>query len=612
MDDLELLRRYEPVIRYTQGEMFFPCSVRGYLAHCSLWRRPRGDQPSMIRPPGSVTQDVLANHDLDGQANELFLRFVEEPLDPISYQRWRNSKEYPRFDSVGRLARVGFVGRLAESLFDFSLLLRGRVPGGTTGRAWQQYHQMMAEDPRYVYYGRVLHDAGYTILHYLFFYTMNDWRSSFHGVNDHESDWEQIFVFLTGEEGNYAPQWVAFAAHDFSGDDLRRRWDDPELEKVGEDHVVVYAGAGSHAAYVRPGEYLMQVEPDAVKRVKQLLRPVRQFIAANLNSGTAGASSNLDAPLVSLAFVDYARGDGLAIGPEQEAGWSPEPLSDELPWVSEYRGLWGLDTGDFVGGERAPAGPKFDRNGSVRHAWRDPLGWAGLDKVPTPDNLEAETTAAIAQLQDEAAALWAQVEEKRVALRASGITLKALSATANLAGQVEKQQKDLTDSETELRQLTAQHAALLERRRVLAEYLKRLQQGDMGDPQAHLRHKAVPVPPPPPIAKALDIWAAISGALLVSILILLVAFRPQHWPMWAVLAILFFGAIESTLRDKLTDYLLAATVVLAVIGAVALTINYWRWVIPGALLFVFLYSLLTNVRELRSRRKYEVSNRSAE
>ena len=602
MNDLDLLRRFEPVIRYTQGEMFFPCSVKGYLAQCSLWRQAAGKQPMMLLPVGSVSQDSLAAFAYQEDAHELFLRFVDEPLHPLAYQRWRSRPDYPRFDSVGRLARVGLAGRLAEALFGFSLLARGRVPGGTTGRAEQQYRELLDEDRRYVYYGRVLHDAGYTILHYLFFYAMNDWRSSFHGVNDHESDWEQIFVYLTAEDDIYTPRWVAFAAHDFSGDDLRRRWDDPELHKVQEDHVVVYAGAGSHAAYVMPGEYLMQVEPEIIKPLKQVVRPARQYMAENLNTDTNAAPPNLDEPLISLAFVDYARGDGLAIGPGQSEVWSPELLSDDFPWVSAYRGLWGLDTRDPIGGERAPAGPKFDRDGTVRHAWRDPLGWAGLDKVPAPARLEAELTATIDGLQQEADEIWAKIEDQRVLLRASGLTVQALSRTPNLARQVEKQRKGVEESEQALDQLSAERAAILEKRRVLETYLERVQQGDLGDPQAHLQHKAVPVPPPPRIAKAMDFWAAISGALLVSALILLVAFRPPHWPLWAMLAILLFGAIESALRDKLTSYLLSATVVLAGLGVVVLFLGYWRWIIPGALLFVFLYSLLTNLRELRSRR----------
>ena len=604
MTDLALLQRFEPVVRYTAGEMFYPCAVDGYLAQCSLWQRDREGQETPILPPGSLNAQTLATVDPPQPGAELFLRYVDKPLDPLAFQRWLNSPAHPPFSSVGRLARVGMIGRTAEALFNFSLLIRGRVPGGTTAQAQQQYAQMHATDPRYVYYGRVLRDENYVILHYYFFYVMNDWRSSFHGVNDHESDWEQIYIYLSEEtEGDFTPHWVAFAAHDFSGDDLRRRWDDPELEKVGENHVVVYAGAGSHAAYVQPGEYLMQVEPQAIKPVKAVIGPLRQALAEAF-SGDEPAPDVTDAPLFPLAFVDYARGDGLAIGPQQPQGWSPELLSDDLPWVSSYRGLWGLDTGDPLGGERAPAGPKFDRDGSVRYSWQDPLGWSGLDKVPAPQMVQSELQRAIEALDLEAGELWALIEQRRAALRAQGLAAQALADTADLQRQTDEQTKALAAAEKELQELTAGRTAVVERRRALQNYLARLQHGDLGDPQAHLKHKTVPQPPAPPIARALDLWAAISGALLMIILIMLVTFLPPQWPLWIVVTILTFGVIEATLRGRAVPYLLTSTVVLAAISAAVLIYDYWRWLLPGALLAVFLYSLLTNLRELRTRRPH--------
>ena len=39
--DLALLRRHEPIVRYTQGEAFFPMEVTTYLAHATLWERER-------------------------------------------------------------------------------------------------------------------------------------------------------------------------------------------------------------------------------------------------------------------------------------------------------------------------------------------------------------------------------------------------------------------------------------------------------------------------------------------------------------------------------------------------------------------------------------------
>ena len=256
-------------------------------------------------------------------------------------------------------------------MFDLSLVMRGRVPGGTAAAAEQAYQTMLAQDPRRVYYGRVVRAGGYIVLHYVFFYFMNDFRSTFSGVNDHESDWEQVFVYLS-DEGDAAPQprWVAYASHDFSGDDLRRRWDDPEVEKVDGTHPVIYAGAGSHASYYTRGEYLMQVEPAS-------LAPLHGAAAALdrlwTNSLRQSGELNLDEKLknlLSIPFVDYARGDGRTIGPNELEAWTPLLISDADGWVDGYRGLWGLDTWDPLGGERAPSGPKYNRDGTVRQSWR--------------------------------------------------------------------------------------------------------------------------------------------------------------------------------------------------------------------------------------------------
>ena len=123
------------------------------------------------------------------------------------------------------------------------------------------------------------------ILQYLFFFPMNDWRSTFYGINDHEADWAQAFVFLAEDDtGAMKPHWVAYASHDFKGDDLRRRWDDPLLEKVGT-HPVIFAGAGSHASYFEQGEYLMGATPKFLQPVKQTLLRLRRFWVETLGQG---------------------------------------------------------------------------------------------------------------------------------------------------------------------------------------------------------------------------------------------------------------------------------------------------------------------------------------
>ena len=115
-----------------------------------------------------------------------------------------------------------------------------RVPGGTAAAAEQTYRSQ-ADPGSCPYYGRVTRDRGFVALQYWFLYAMNDWRSTFGGVNDHEADWEQVTVFLPDPPDPSArPAWVAFSYDDEAGDDLRRRPDDPDLQ-WRDTHPIVFA-----------------------------------------------------------------------------------------------------------------------------------------------------------------------------------------------------------------------------------------------------------------------------------------------------------------------------------------------------------------------------------
>ncbi len=59
-----------------------------------------------------------------------------------------------------------------------------------------KYERARAGDPAYHYHARVVRQDGWLVLHYMWFYFMNDFRSTFAGANDHEADWEQAFIYL--------------------------------------------------------------------------------------------------------------------------------------------------------------------------------------------------------------------------------------------------------------------------------------------------------------------------------------------------------------------------------------------------------------------------------
>ena len=248
--DVEILRAFEPIVRYTQGEKFFPMDVERYLRASSLWLYvPDGFDEELV-PEGALTVDSLVERREAPFGSFFYLRFIgpldlQESAQVLVGQRQLAKRQQSEFRAgVGRLARGGLLPRLGDGLFSLSLLLRGNVPGATAAAAALKYAEIREEDEKYIYQGRVVRQSGWTICQYWFFFAYNPWRSGFHGVNDHESDWEMVSVYLYEESGQLVPEWVAYASHDFHGADLRRRWDDRvDLELEG-DHPVVYAGPG--------------------------------------------------------------------------------------------------------------------------------------------------------------------------------------------------------------------------------------------------------------------------------------------------------------------------------------------------------------------------------
>jgi len=597
MNDMDLLRRYEPVVCYTQGEMFFPCAVDEYVQQCSLWLRDSKGQEIELIPAEKLTLETLARYNRVDPNHTLYLRFVDEPLEPLEYQRWRATR--PSFKAPGRLARVGLFSRVLDSLFDLSLILRGTVPGGTTAAAQIKYSHIKQVDPRDAYYGRVIREGGYIILHYLFFMPMNDWRSSFYGVNDHESDWEQILVYLS-EEGDAEPipRWVAYASHDFSGDDLRRRWDDPELQFFGKTHPMVFAGAGSHASYFEPGEYKMAFEPEFLQPVKKAAIWLRKFWVENLGQGDMEKVDEEVGALLSVPFIDYARGDGVRIGPGQARQWTPIIMTKEMGWIEQYRGLWGLDTQDPLGGERAPAGPKYNRDGSVREAWYDPLGWAGRDKVPPPDKAIAILKKQIETLAAQQQNVQQELEERREALRLLNLEVRSLRETDYLDHIFKIRHEQLETEQAELHHLYVRHTHLAETRLAAEAYLEKIERGDWGDPQAHIRHKHPPEPPPGKQARITELWAALSSGLLLFAFTLLLVLAPNLWFAWTIFVGVVFLTIEATMRNQLGSFLLNLTIVLAVLVGAILVKDFWWLILIVVVFFMVIAMITSNLREL--------------
>lgn len=622
--ELALLRRFEPVLRFTRGEQFYPIDAERYVQRSSLWYQRAGEDPVCLVDANGLSLESLGQVELERPDAIYFLKFID-PLDSTelaAYRTRRRDEALPLQDEfrpgTGRLARVGYVSRFVDALFNIALLLRGRVPGDTAAAAALAYAQMMDRREEYRYHGRVVREAGWIVVQYWYFYVYNNWRSSFSGANDHEADWEMVSVYLAddpereratvdGQDRDplirYRPEWVAYASHDYEGDDLRRRWDDPELEKIGGLHPVVYVAAGSHAGYFRRGEYLTELELPFLQPLAKIYDRLDAFWHQQLRQYQGDESLPPDEPrtnLFRIPFVDYARGDGLSIGVGQDKTWAPPRLLHaEDAWLSAYRGLWGLYARDPFAGEDAPAGPMYNRDRSLRRAWYDPVGWAGLDKVaPAHEEMRLVVAQQLA-LSERQRELRASIQEKSHEVRTLGTALRGMRDQPHLQQLAQEYSERLQRLSAELaaqrEELTADQALLDS----LREYAAELEAGVREPPRAHIRHAHKPTPDAQfRAARLAELWAAASIGLMLVVLVGLFYFA-RHYVIFGLAAMIaLFAFIEATFRGRIVRMVTSVTIGLAVVAALVLLYEFFWPIVALTVVMLASYLLWDNLREL--------------
>jgi hypothetical protein len=121
--------------------------------------------------------------------------------------------------------------------------------------------------------------------------------------------------------------------------------------------------------------------------------------------------------------------------------------------------------------------------------------------------------------------------------------------------------------------------------------------GEGSTPTAHIR--TIHHPEPPPFnSRIVDVWAAVSGALALLSLLLLIALRPPFWPSLIVGVWLVFAAIEAATRGQLTNFLLTTVIILAIIAGVILVIEFLQLILVLAIVGVVIFMMVDNLREL--------------
>ncbi len=555
----DLLQRYAPVLRMDARELFLPIPVDAYV------------EASVLHLPDGSTTDSVTLAELDHRwppGSHLRFVSVEERRAVVSDEIRRTARKL----LSPRLGRVGLFGRVLDALFLLSIFLRPTTPRRTTTAAATKMDRIQSSTAP-VCYGRAFHEGEWLVLHYAYFYAMNDWRSSYRGVNDHEGDWEQTWVYC--DPATERPEWVAASSHDLHGADLRRHWSDPELVKL-KDRPVLFPGAGSHAMYFQPGDYVTRIDVPSLRWLLRAQRWSQRWLGIIDEATERGLGPALGAP-----FVDAASGDG----PELR-DWDLRVMDVDDGWLGSFRGMWGFDTRDRTGGERGPSGPKFDRTGDIRSSWADPLGFAGLHGSPPPSAMDnrinqAKVDQVIETLNEE------------IRQRARLLPLAEQTGSADdMAGD------------------SARLTSLLRQRSELVDLRGRIERGDgpaigLRD---HLRGPAVPLPPPAASGWLLAGWAALSVPLLLTAVALVLLIDEARVAVALIgagaVALLLEQLFRRRLRALVRLLVLEILLALFVIFALGVAVTVSRYAAGAALVVAAIVLFIANLGELRAVQHY--------
>jgi len=373
----DLHEKYVPVLHFARGERFYPMPVEDFLGYCTL--RTKGESAPLVGQGGVVPSLLARSYQREA---DVYLQSVPASLtDQNVAARWGKDVLRALVDASCRtthwqvgLAKVayswfGSKTQSATKLFWWNSLVMNLLEGGKRSSkdlprlslppeirqaAVENYERSQPSRPDYTYYYRTARDEKYLCLQYWFFYSYNDWATGFGGMNDHEGDWEGMYIFFRLSPSGHPqepPAYVTYVGHHSR---LTKPWGHRDVTLDGS-HPVGYVAAGSHAIYPERKRYdLIEI----------------------------------------YGLVDYATGDGVTIEP---GDWRQRVDLNAQRWTSSFLGTWGTrywlslswarcvlgalrTKADEIGlpAVSAPRGPRYSDDGRVRPNWTRAMAWVGI------------------------------------------------------------------------------------------------------------------------------------------------------------------------------------------------------------------------------------------
>jgi hypothetical protein len=241
----------------------------------------------------------------------------------------------------------------------------------------------------------------------------------------------------------------------------------------------------------------------------------------------------------------------------------------------------------------------YDRDKTVSREWYDPVGWAGLDKVPT----RAEELEVIlkrqADIEARRVSLRSEIHEKSNQLKTLGMEAEATRGRSHLRKLHEARTQRIEEFSNEVETIRGKLSDDEILYESLGDHAERLRNGDRSPARAHIARATRPVSEAETRAgRVAQLWASISVAVVLVALIGIFAYQRHHLLSALVLAIAVLAFVEAGFRRRLTRFVGSANIGLAMVGALVLLQHFFWQIIVFAVLTVGLYILWDNLREL--------------
>lgn len=241
----------------------------------------------------------------------------------------------------------------------------------------------------------------------------------------------------------------------------------------------------------------------------------------------------------------------------------------------------------------------FNRDGSVRRSWYDPVGWAGLNKVTPFHEALAAVQAQRAKIAAQQAELTANVALKSQELRGLGIEAAAMQGQPHLQQQYQAQRQRITALADQTNQLQAQVAANAALLAALDQHEVQVRAGERGPLRDHIRRAHHPASDVQlRVGRLAEIWAAGSIGLALIVLLLLLQFARPYWFIGLIGIIAVFAFIESSFRGTVNRLVASVATALAVVAALVLLYQFFWPTVGLAAVALGGYMLWENLRAM--------------